>query len=70
MSKLDETVFVEPEDVGPGGEDTLIGEKSGTSRDVLDMQRMGKPQLFRVRIVALPDYELHTDCRPSGTLAL
>jgi hypothetical protein len=30
------------------GLDTVVGEKSGTNRDVLDMKRLGKSQLFKV----------------------
>lgn len=69
MSKLDDTVSVHPDDGGPSSEDVLIDEKSGTSRDVMDMQRMGKPQLFRVCIVALTGSEFGIDHRSSGTLA-
>ena len=31
------------------GLDTVVGEKSGTNRDVQDMKRLGKSQLFKVR---------------------
>lgn len=30
--------------------DTVVGEKKGTVSDVEDMKRMGKEQLFRVRL--------------------
>lgn len=29
-------------------DDVVLGEKSGTSRDVEDMKRMGKEQVFKV----------------------
>ena len=48
MSKVDDTVLqVHPDD---GNADGVVGEKDGTNRDVADMQRMGKQQLFRVLI--------------------
>jgi hypothetical protein len=31
-------------------DDVVLGEKLGTSRDVEDMKRMGKEQLFKVNI--------------------
>lgn len=33
---------------GETGADAVVGEKSGTTRDVQDMKRLGKAQLFRV----------------------
>ena len=33
---------------GENGPDTVVAEKAGTFRDIEDMKRMGKEQLFKV----------------------
>lgn len=37
------------------GEDVVLGEKQGTLKDMEDMRRMGKEQLFKVRM-AVPSW--------------
>jgi hypothetical protein len=47
MSKPNEVTALGHE-VHDNNSDEVIGEKSGTSKDVEDMKRMGKEQLFKV----------------------
>lgn len=49
---------------GEAGSDTVVGEKGGTLKDVEDMKRMGKEQLFKVLVSfrSSPRYPLMDDC--------
>ena len=58
MSKGAETTALDPRNLS-SNEDVFLGEKLGTSRDVEDMKRMGKEQLFKVGPQRFPSIWLH-----------
>lgn len=58
---VDNSGFVDGRSVGDN--DTVIGEKQGTLRDVENMKRLGKEQLFKVRGVIPSRPSKHADVK-------
>ena len=50
MSKAAEVNALSEGVTGSISDDVVLGEKQGTSRDIEDMKRMGKEQLFKVTL--------------------
>lgn len=55
MSKLEEVGATGEEIPEPVDHDVVLGEKEGTFRDIEDMKRMGKEQLFKVSLGHSPN---------------
>jgi hypothetical protein len=56
-----------PENIG---DDVVLGEKQGTARDIEDMKRMGKEQLFKVTLGPLSSRRRNVLTTPSHSVTL
>jgi hypothetical protein len=70
MSKAAEVNTLGEEVPGHISGDVVLGEKQGTSRDIEDMKRMGKEQLFKVTLGPLSSRRRHVLTTASHSVIL
>jgi hypothetical protein len=70
MSKAAEVNALDEGVTGSVSDDVVLGEKQGTSRDIEDMKRMGKEQLFKVTLGPLSSRGRNVLTRTSHSVTL